>query len=159
MSRLVAVLGYSDGSSSELHPVCAARLARAESIAAADDVVLFSGWARRGLPKAEADLMASSWTTPTRGKLVDRGSRSTLGNAIAVARAARKLGADEVVLVTSPSHARRAELLVRASLRGSGTSVRVVSADEPDVPGGLREAAAWAIAPLLALVAIRATRG
>jgi DUF218 domain len=159
MSRLVAVLGYSDGVAAELHPVCAARLARAESEATTDDVVLFSGWARRGLPKAEADLMASSWTAPIRRKLVDRGARTTLGNAIGVARAARTLGVDEVVLVTSRRHARRAVLLLRASLRGSGMSTRVVAAGEPDAPGGLREVAAWAIAPVLALVAIGAARG
>jgi len=159
MSRLVAVLGYSDGSGTELHPVCAARLARAESEVRPDDVVLFSGWARRGLPTAEADLMASSWTTPTHGTLVDRGARTTLGNAIGVGRAARKLGVDEVVLVTSPRHMRRATLLVRASLRGSGASVHSVPADAADVPSGLRELAAWAIAPLLAVVAIRAARG
>jgi DUF218 domain-containing protein len=159
MSRLVVVLGYSDGSATELHPVCAARVVRAESEVRTDDVVLFSGWARRGLPTAEADLMASFWTAPTRGKLVDRGARTTLGNAIGVGRAARKLGVDEVVLVTSPRHRRRAALLVRASLRGSGASVRSVTTDGADVPGVLRELAAWAIAPLLAVVAIRAARG
>jgi uncharacterized SAM-binding protein YcdF (DUF218 family) len=103
--------------------------------------------------------MASSWTAPTRGRLVDRGARTTLGNAIGVGLAARKLGVDEVVLVTSPRHVRRAALLVRASLRGSGASVRVVAADAADVPGGLRDLAAWAIAPLLAVVAMRAARG
>jgi uncharacterized SAM-binding protein YcdF (DUF218 family) len=102
--------------------------------------------------------MASSWTAATRGKLVDRGARTTLGNAIGVGRAARQLGVDEVVVVTSRRHARRAALLVRASLRGSGASVRVV-APEADLPSGVRELAAWTIAPLLAVVAIRATRG
>jgi uncharacterized SAM-binding protein YcdF (DUF218 family) len=159
MSRLVAVLGYSDGSGADLHPVCAARLARAESEARPDDVVLFSGWARRGLPTAEADLMASSWTAATGGTLVDRGARTTLGNAIGIGRAARQLGVDEVVLVTSRRHARRAALLVRASLRGSGASVRVVAPEASDLPSGVRELAAWTIAPLLAVVAIRATRG
>ena len=155
MSRLVAVLGYSDRSGSALHPVCAARLARAAGEATPDDTVLFSGWARHGLPTAEADLMAASWTAPVRAKLVDRGARTTLGNAVGVGRAARRLGADEVVLVTSRRHARRAAFLVWASLRGSGASVRVVSADDPDVPGALREVAAWALAPVLAVVAAR----
>ena len=155
MSRLVAVLGYSDGSAAELHPICAARLARAEAVATPDDVVLFSGWARRGLARAEADLMASSWTVPTRRRLLDRGARTTLGNAVGVGRAARRLGVDEVLLVTSRRHARRAALLVRASLRGSGASVRVVTAGDPDVPSGLRELAAWAVAPVLAVVATR----
>ena len=122
MSRLVVVFGYSDRSAVELHPVCAVRLARAHAEARPDDIVLFSGWARRGLPAAEADLMASSWTAPIRSRLVDRS----------------------------------AALLVRASLRGSGTSARVVVADEPAaVPSALRELAAWAVAPALALVAAR----
>ena len=80
MSRLVVVFGYSDRSAVELHPVCAARLARAHAEARPDDIVLFSGWARRGLPAAEADLMASSWTAPIRSRLVDRSARTTLGN-------------------------------------------------------------------------------
>jgi len=156
MSRLVVVFGYSDRSAVELHPVCAARLARAHAEARPDDIVLFSGWARRGLPAAEADLMASWWTAPIRSRLVDRSARTTLGNAIGVGRAARRLGVDEVVVVTSRWHARRAALLVRASLRGSGTSARVVVADEPAaVPSALRELAAWAVAPALALVAAR----
>lgn len=156
MSRLVAVLGYSDGSAAQLHPVCAARLARARAEARPDDVVLFSGWARRGLPAAEADLMASSWTAPARGKLVDRRARTTLGNAIGVGRAARRLRVDEVVLVTSRWHARRAAFLVRASLRGSSATVRVVSAGEPSVePSRVREIAAWVLVPILAVVAAR----
>ena len=155
MSRLVAVLGYSDGSGSELHPVCAARLERAAGEATPDDAVLFSGWARHGLPTAEADLMAASWTAPVRAKLVDRGARTTLGNAIGVGKAARRLGVEEVVLVTSRRHACRAALLVWASLRGSRASVRVVPVEDPDVPATLRELAAWAAAPVLAVVAAR----
>ncbi len=156
MTRLVAVLGYSDGSGSELHPVCAARLARACAEARPDDVILFSGWARRRLARAEADLMAASWTAPARAKLVDRGARTTLGNAIGIGRAARRLGVDEVVVVTSDWHARRAALLVRASLRGSHTPVRIMAAAEPRLaPNGVRELIAWTIAPLLAVVAAR----
>jgi DUF218 domain len=156
MSRLVAVLGYSDGSAAELHPVCAARLACARAEARADDVVLFSGWARKGLPTAEADLMASSWSTPARARLVDRGARTTLGNAIGIGRAARRLDVDEVVLITSRWHARRAALLVRASLRGSNATVRVVAAEEPSVgPRSVRELAAWALVPILTVVAAR----
>ena len=45
-TRLVAVLGFSDGRTTGLHPVCAARLARAEREVRAEDVVLFTGWAR-----------------------------------------------------------------------------------------------------------------
>jgi uncharacterized SAM-binding protein YcdF (DUF218 family) len=156
MSRLIAVLGYSHGSDSQLHPVCAARLVRAETEARPDDIVLFSGWARRGLPTTEADLMASSWSAPAKRKLVDRGARTTLGNAIGIGRAARREEVDDVVLVTSRWHARRASVLVRASLRGSPTSVRVVTTDEtPSARRSLREVAAWTITPLLAVVAAR----
>jgi len=154
-ARLVAVLGYSDRRTRGLHPVCAARLARAEAEARPEDVVLFSGWAR-GAPEspAEADLMANAWTTPVRARHVDRGARTTLGNARGVARLARELGAAEVVLVTSSWHGRRAAALVWASLGGSTTTVRVANTDEPiTARRGLRELAAWTVVPVLALVA------
>jgi uncharacterized SAM-binding protein YcdF (DUF218 family) len=156
MTRLVAVLGYSDGTTTDLHPVCAARLARAAAEAGPDDVVLFSGWARGSIRAAEADLMAEGWMTPARARLVDRSARTTLGNAIGVARAARRIDADEVVLVTSRWHAQRAASLVRASLLGSGMRLRIASTDEPLSPRrGLRELAAWVVVPVLALVAVR----
>ena len=157
MSRLVAVLGYSDvGGGDALHPVCAARVTRAEEEAGSDDVVLFSGWARRGRATSEAELMAAAWSSTKRRHLVDRGARTTLGNAIAVGRAARRLDAMDVVIVTSRWHARRASVLVRASLLGTGARVRVATSDD-SAPGarGLRELAAWSLVPLLALVAAR----
>jgi uncharacterized SAM-binding protein YcdF (DUF218 family) len=156
MTRLVAVLGYSDASTAELHPVCGARLERAAVEARADDIVLFSGWARGRSTSPEADLMAARWSTPTRAQLIDREARTTLGNAVAVARAARQLGADEVVVVTSRWHARRAAVLVRAALTGSGARLSVVSADERLPPERrLREAAAWLAVPALAVFAAR----
>ncbi|MGH3126383.1 MAG: ElyC/SanA/YdcF family protein [Gaiellaceae bacterium] len=156
MTRLVAVLGYSDGTTTRLHPVCDRRLRRAAAVAGADDVVLFSGWRRGTAVAPEADLMASQWSTPTRARLVDREARTTLGNAVAVARAARRLGVDEVVVVTSRWHAKRAGILVRSALAGSGTRMRVVAADEPSPPAHrLREAAAWLAVPVLAAVAAR----
>ena len=91
--RLVAVLGYSDRRTSALHPVCAARLARAENEVLSDDSVLFSGWARRKTFKPEAELMARAWRAPARQFILDRNARSTVGNALGVARAARGLGA------------------------------------------------------------------
>jgi uncharacterized SAM-binding protein YcdF (DUF218 family) len=156
MTRLVAVLGFSDGACADLHPVCAARLARAAAETGPDDVVLFSGWARRGADAPEADLMAASWSTPVRACLVDRGARTTLGNALAVARATRAVGAEEVVVVTSRWHARRAGVLARAALLGSGATVRVVAADERPTPARrAREAASWLVVPVLAVVAAR----
>ena len=156
MTRLIAVLGYSDSTTADLHPVCAARLARAVAEARADDVLLFSGWARRSASAPEADLMARMWTAPARARLVDRRARTTLGNAVGIARAARIVGADEVVLVTSRWHAWRAAVLVRAALARSGATLRVVATDERATPRrGLREAASWTIVPVLALVATR----
>jgi uncharacterized SAM-binding protein YcdF (DUF218 family) len=153
--RLIAVLGYSDRTAEDLHPICAARLARATEEARPDDVVLFSGWSRGILhERTEADLMACEWNAPVRARLVDRGARTTLGNAIGIARVARELMLDEVVLVTSSWHARRASALVRAALAGSGSTVRIATTTEPSMIGhGLRELAAWTVVPLLALVA------
>ena len=156
-TRLVAVLGYSDRTVTDLHPVCAARLARAAHEAGPADVVLFSGWAR-GTPdgRAEADLMARAWGTPVHARIVDRGARTTLGNAIGVARVARRLGLEEVVLVTSSWHGARAAALVRAALAGSGTTVRVATTDEPQTARRVvRELGSWTVVPLFALVASR----
>jgi uncharacterized SAM-binding protein YcdF (DUF218 family) len=156
VTRLVAVLGYSDGSTADLHPVCAARLARAAAESRPDDVALFSGWARGGAAQAEADLMVESWSGAARIRFVDRSARTTLGNALAVARAARRAEADEVVLITSRWHAQRAAVLVRAAIMGSGTRLSVCATDEPLSPRrGAREAGAWLLVPVLALVAAR----
>ena len=58
--------------------------------------------------------------------------------------------------MTSWWHAKRAGVLVRAALVGSGARMRVVAADEPLTPSrGLREAAAWLAVPVLAAVAAR----
>jgi uncharacterized SAM-binding protein YcdF (DUF218 family) len=154
MTRLVALLGYSDASTADLHPVCNARVARAAAEARPDDVVLFSGWARGRTASAEADLMAACWTTPAREQIVDREARTTLGNVVAIARAARRLDADEVVLVTSSWHARRACVLARAALLGSTTTLRVVTADDRPSPARrVREAASWLVVPVLAVAA------
>jgi uncharacterized SAM-binding protein YcdF (DUF218 family) len=157
MSRLVAVLGYSDVAGGvALHPVCAARVTSAEAEAGPDDVVLFSGWARHGRAASEADLMAASWRGATRRRIVDRGARTTLGNAIAVGRAARRLGVADVVLVTSRWHARRASILVRASLLGTDARLHVATSAETQPSARLlRELAAWSVVPLLAVVAAR----
>lgn len=154
--RLVAVLGYSTGRGDALHPVCAARLARAEDEVKLDDSVLFSGWARRRASHAEADLMAQAWKATARRVILDRSARSTVGNALGVARAARKLGVDEVVLVTSGWHGRRASALVRAALFGSRTKVTLAATDERATHAArIRELACWTLLPVLAIVAAR----
>jgi hypothetical protein len=154
--RLVAVLGYSSARVDALHPICAARLARAEVVIEPDDSVLFSGWARRRTSRSEAELMARAWTACAREVILDRDARSTVGNALAAARLARKLGVDEVVLVTSIWHGRRASALVRAALLGSGTRVTLaVSRDVAPRAVRIRELACWASVPILAVFAAR----
>lgn len=154
MTRVVAVLGFSDGTTTALHPVCAARLARAAQDARSDDVVLFSGWARGRAPTTEADLMARAWSAPVRARIVDRRARTTLGNALGVARLARRIGADEILLVTSGWHGRRASALLRAALGRSGTTIQLVTCPEDATPQRrLRELASWTLVPLLALAA------
>jgi hypothetical protein len=112
LMRLVAVLGYSPRRAKGLHDICAARLRHAEGLDA--DAVLLSG---------ESELMRPAWTGPEVELVTDGAARNTRENAAGVAAAARRLGADEVVVVTSPWHAPRARMLVRALLPG----VRVTS--------------------------------
>ena len=103
--RLVAVLGYSPRRGDGLHDICAARLRHAESLDA--DAVLLSG---------ETELMRPEWAGPEVQILTDGAARNTRENAAGVAEAARRLGADEVVVVTSKWHAFRARTLVRSLL-------------------------------------------
>jgi uncharacterized SAM-binding protein YcdF (DUF218 family) len=154
MSRLVAVLGYSGRSGSGLHPICSARLARAAEVVGPDDVVLLSGWAPRGSASSEAELMARAWTAPARRVFLDRGAGSTAGNAVGIARVARSLDVEDVVLVTSSWHGRRAGTLARAALAGSRARLEVVTAHELPRPfTRVREVACWTVVPVLALVA------
>ncbi|MEO5575335.1 MAG: YdcF family protein [Gaiellaceae bacterium] len=156
MTRLVAVLGYSTRRGDGLHPVCAARLAAAERAADDADAVLFSGWSRRRHRPSEAELMRSAWRGPASRLLADGDARSTFGNARAVAVVAGEVGADEVVLVTSTWHARRARLLVRAAL-GPDVSLDVVTADRSRPPLLIgRELVC--LLPARALVAFRRAR-
>jgi uncharacterized SAM-binding protein YcdF (DUF218 family) len=156
-TRLVAVLGYSNGTGSALHHVCAARLERAAAEVQPEDVVLLTGRARgRRPPASEAGLMAGSWNGRTARVVLDHDARSTLGNVLAAAATARELEAQEVVLVTSGWHGRRASTLLRAALRGSGVRVALAMTDERgSVSTRLRELACWGLVPLQAALATR----
>ena len=144
--RLIAVLGYSNGRSGRgLHPVCAARLARAAEEARPGDTVLFSGWQGRQRRASEAELMARAWNGNADRLLVDRTSRTTFGNALAVAATARALSTSEVVLVTSGWHGRRAAALVRAA---HGRHVSLAATDERGtIAARTRELACWVLVP------------
>jgi uncharacterized SAM-binding protein YcdF (DUF218 family) len=126
--RLVAVLGYSGRRHHDLHDVCAARLRHAEWLAGEGDTVLLSGWARHTNGTGEAELMREAWEGPEVELVSDATARNTRENALGVAKAARELGADEVVVVTSGWHAPRARRLVRAALPG-------VSVESSSPPG------------------------
>jgi uncharacterized SAM-binding protein YcdF (DUF218 family) len=126
--RVVAVLGYSTRRSPGLHPICAERVARAEGLARAGMPVILSGWARHPRGESEAELMRAAWQGPAVPLVCDPDASSTAGNAANVAAAALRLGAEEVVVVTSRWHAVRAGILVRAALRGSGVRVSVETA-------------------------------
>ena len=127
--RVVVVLGYSNGTGGQLHPTCTARVTCAAQIATADDVVVLSGWSRQPDGEPEAELMARAWRGPAVELIRDRSARHTVENAAEVAAVALKLGAREVLVVTSWWHCPRATALVRAALRGSGS--RVIAAAAP----------------------------
>jgi uncharacterized SAM-binding protein YcdF (DUF218 family) len=135
--RLVAVLGYSRRPDEELHAICEARLRHAEAIVREDDAVLLSG---------EADLMHGHWRAGE--VLLDPHARNTRENALGVAKAAREVGADEVVVVTSSWHALRAAVLVRTALRGSVPVTRSSPPDRPSPKLAVRELLLLAVLPL-----------
>ncbi|HET7759303.1 MAG TPA: YdcF family protein [Gaiellaceae bacterium] len=135
--RLVAVLGYSRRADEELHAICEARVRHAESIVREDDVVLLSG---------EAELMHGHWRAGE--VLLDPHARNTRENALGVAKAARELGADQVVVVTSRWHAPRAAVLVRAALRHAVPVETSSPVDGPPPHLAAREAVCLAVLPL-----------
>ncbi|MGZ8782584.1 MAG: ElyC/SanA/YdcF family protein [Gaiellaceae bacterium] len=142
MTRLVAVLGYSTRRHETLHPICAARLVAAEHNAEGADAVLLSGWSRRRHRPSEAELMRAAWRGPAVPLIADGDARTTAGNARAVAAAARAIGADEVVLVTSTWHARRARLLVEAAL-DAGVRLTVATPARTRPPHLIGRELAW----------------
>ena len=147
MTRVVIVLGYSDGGVGELHPVCAARLERAAEIAAAEDVVVLSGWARVPGTHSEAELMRAAWRGAARELVVDPDARTTAENMANALNDVLRVGAREVVVVTSAWHEARAKAALRWLLRHTG--VRVTSASPPGTSrrAALRELTLWPLLP------------
>jgi len=147
--RVVVVLGYSDGGTGTLHPVCAARLRQAAAVARPDDVVVLSGWARLPGSASEAELMAAAWTGAAAELVVDPVARTTVENALNACDDILRVSAREVVVVTSSWHAPRATTALRWLLRGRGIGVTASSPPEPRrVRATLRELPLWALLPV-----------
>ena len=146
--RIVAVFGYSARGVDGLHPLCLFRLRHAEKLAVGAEAVVLSGWSRHGTGFGEAELMRDAWQGPEVRLVCDPTARNTMQNAVGVAALARELGAEEIVVVTSQWHARRATALVRAALGDAGVSVRASSPRGPVHPGLVaRELACLATLP------------
>jgi uncharacterized SAM-binding protein YcdF (DUF218 family) len=148
MPRVIVVLGYSDGGRGVLHPVGAARLARAAEISSVDDVVVLSGWARVAGTQSEAQLMAGAWRGAAHELVVDPDARTTVGNAMNARDDIVRTGAREVIVVTSRWHAHRAKAAFRLLLWRR--SVRVETAFPPEQRNAvamLRELPLWLLLP------------
>jgi uncharacterized SAM-binding protein YcdF (DUF218 family) len=156
--RVVVVLGYSDGGGTGLHPLCAARLARAAEVATADDVVVLSGWARTPGTQPEAALMRAAWTGSAREVVVDPDARTTVENLANAVNDVLRVDADEVVVITSTWHARRATAAMRWLLRRRGVAVRAESPPGRSTRAALRELTLWPLLPFQLWWAGRKTR-
>jgi uncharacterized SAM-binding protein YcdF (DUF218 family) len=150
VTRVVAVLGYSTRrGAGALHPICEERVAHAAGVARDADAVILSGWARHPRASSEAELMRAAWAGGDAEIVCDVDARSTAENVRNIVADARRLAADELVVVTSAWHRRRARLLLAAATRGSGLRVSVVSPHGPrPLRHVVREAAAVALLPL-----------
>ena len=157
-TRLVVVLGYSSGRGEGLHPRCAARLARAAEVATADDVVVLSGWARTLGSQPEAALMRAAWQGAAREVVVDPDARTTVENLANAVNDVVRVGADEVVVVTSSWHAARATTAMRWLLRGRSIGVRAESPAGHSTRAALRELTLWPLLPFQLFWAGRRSR-
>ena len=153
--RVVVVLGYWVGHRAELHPVCAARLERAAEVATGDDVVVLSGWARLPHTHSEAELMHAAWRGVAREVVVDPDARTTVENMANALNDVLRVGAHEVLVVTSSWHAPRAKAALRWLLRHTGVKVRSTSPAGRSRKAALRELALWPLLPFQLWVAGR----
>jgi uncharacterized SAM-binding protein YcdF (DUF218 family) len=147
--RVIVVLGYSDRGRDELHPIAAARLARAAALSTGDDVVVLSGWARISGTRSEAELMATAWRGRAQELVVDPDARTTVGNAANALNDIERVGAREVVVVTSRWHGPRARAAFWLLVRRQHIHVSAVFPPEPrNLAAMLRELPLWALLPL-----------
>ena len=146
--RVIVVLGYSDGGRGALHPIGAARLARAAESSTSDDVVVLSGWARVAGTQSEARLMAAAWTGEAAEVVVDPDARTTVGNAFNALNDIQRVGARDVVVVTSRWHAPRAKAAFRVLLWRRSVRVKATFPPESANLGAMiRELPLWALLP------------
>lgn len=146
--RVIVVLGYSNGDRDEIHPICAARVVRAAELSTDADVVVLSGWARVRGTTSEARLMARAWTGRSAEVVVDPDARTTVGNAYNALDDIRRVGAREVLVVTSPWHAPRARAAFRLLLWRSAVRVTAAFPPEPrNLGASLRELPLWLLLP------------
>ena len=147
-ARVIVVLGYSDGGRDELHPIGAARLIRAAEISTEKDVVVLSGWARVPGTRSEAELMAAAWAGSAHEVVIDPDAHTTVGNAANALNDIKRVGAREVVVVTSPWHAPRAKAAFRLLLLGRGVHVTATSPPSPrESRASFRELFLWFLLP------------
>ena len=148
--RVIAVLRLLGRPGRGLHEICVLRLRRAEREAAAGDIVLLSGWARRGSAASEAELMGRGVE-----RAVPRAGRRPVG-ALDVRERPRRCPASPRRRTRArssssppPGMAGERPALLRAALRGPGTTIRLATTDEPpSVSTRLREIACWTMVPL-----------
>jgi uncharacterized SAM-binding protein YcdF (DUF218 family) len=145
--RVVVVLGYSHGDGHDLHPVCAARLERAAEVATAADVVVLSGWARTPGRHSEAELMRAAWRGNAHEVVVDPDARTTVENMANALNDVLRVGAREVVVVTSAWHAPRAKAALRWLLLHTGVRVRSATPAGRSRRAALREVVLWPLLP------------
>jgi uncharacterized SAM-binding protein YcdF (DUF218 family) len=157
VTRVVVVLGYSEGGVDELHPVCAARLDSAAAISGPTDVVVLSGWARQGGGRSEAELMRDAWSGSAAEVVVDPDARTTVENLANALNDILRVGAREVVIVTSSWHAPRAKAAMRWLLVHTGIKVTSVSPEGGSPRASLRELTLWPLLPIQLWVAGRKT--
>ena len=121
-------------------------------MATADDVVVLSGWARVPGTRSEAELMRAAWRGAAREVVVDPDARTTVENMANALNDVLRVGAREVVVVTSSWHAPRAKaafrwlLLHTGDARALGLAARKVATRVAPRAGALAAPAAPALA-------------
>ena len=119
--------------------------------------MVLSGWARVRGTRSEAELMRAAWRGAAREVVVDPDARTTVGNMANAVNDILRVGAREVVVVTSRWHAPRATAALRWLVRSTGVRVRAACTEGRSWRAALREAAVWPLLPFQLWLAGRKT--